>query len=878
MQRLALVFAAWATVAAGTSLTHADNPYFEIEAYSGQPFGVGYIRTDYREKWQRYQAYDVTYELTDDEKRTHYPAYGRHSVPGAAMDGQIAGTSAYFLFRGDQPMTITFDDGISPIRQTITPKTDSRNHAVLLGRWAQQYFSSARAAAQSRHHLPVVENYTVGMLVRRLKLEQPTNGYSWDGGESWGQFAGYFLGTEELRLALQQKRLLGSKEDDEPLDTPLPVAASPPPIEIPDVGDIELSEPLAAHVPAECFYVRFRSYADSRWFRQLLNTWGGEVRETSKDRSLDYGVQARMERQLALRETDLAKLLGEHVIGEMAFIGTDMFVREGASLGVLFQAKQGTLLSAAIAAQRAQSLAEGKGVSEQTIEIAGHRVSFLSTPDNRVRSYYAVDGDFHLVTTSSTLVRRFFEAGQGNEALADLKEFRWARSKQPADANNAVLMYLSDPFIRLIVSPAYRVEMTRRMRADADLELLELARLAAKGEEAVDGSIDELIAGGFLPPGFQKRADGSRVVLEKGVATDSMRGARRSFVPVFDVVIDQVTRSEAEAYQAFARFYRGLYERMDPAVAWVRQRDDGGGTKRIVVDFAVTPFTRQNLGGLAAMLAPATSDRLGSVDGAMLSIEALTNSRIFAGLLDHDASFSIKGGQIITPDWVMTSRPIYVGERGHFIRSFLENHTESRRVLGDGYFEFKSRAYFPPLFSGWQQDQWLVIGGDLATVRQVVPALEISPAERLAQVRLHIGDLGRSKLAPICRAGLYLHDRGASQSNARLLDTLRQQLHVADDEGLAAFENVLAARPVCPLGGTYSKPGFIGNERTVAGKRWSSSAWGQRAPQTLGEIHSIPEEYEPQLLDWFRGLDAEIRFEDRTFWTHVELHVAADPK
>jgi hypothetical protein len=172
-----------------------------------------------------------------------------------------------------------------------------------------------------------------------------------------------------------------------------------------------------------------------------------------------------------------------------------------------------------------------------------------------------------------------------------------------------------------------------------------------------------------------------------------------------------------------------------------------------------------------------------------------------------------------------------------------------------------------------------VIGGGLETVRQVVPSLTLIDAERPAQVCVHIGDLGRSELAPICRAGLYLHDRGASQSNARLLDSFRQQLHVRDDDALAAVEQVLAAKPVCPLGGTYSKPLHIGGQPAAgAGKCWSSSAWGQSTPQTLGGLNSIPEDYRSALLDWFRGLEIEIWFEERTVWTHFELNVTQTAK
>ena len=181
----------------------------------------------------------------------------------------------------------------------------------------------------------------------------------------------------------------------------------------------------------------------------------------------------------------------------MAFIGTDTFFREGASVGVLFQARNSTVLAAAIGSQRQESLKADKTASEKTVEIGGRKVSLLATPDNGVRSFYAVDGDFHLVTTSQTIVRRFFEAGKGTDALADLKEFRYARSLLPLSRKDTLFVYLSDPWFRLLVSPQYRVEMTRRMQSEVEIELIHLARLAAQSEKQPALKIDDLVKGGF---------------------------------------------------------------------------------------------------------------------------------------------------------------------------------------------------------------------------------------------------------------------------------------------------------------------------------------------------------------------------------------------
>ena len=65
-------------------------------------------------------------------------------------------------------------------------------------------------------------------------------------------------------------------------------------------------------------------------------------------------------------------------------------------------------------------MAAHKDAKEETVRIAGHDVSYISSPDGELRSYYAVDGDFHLVATSRRLVERFYEAGAGKGSLACL--------------------------------------------------------------------------------------------------------------------------------------------------------------------------------------------------------------------------------------------------------------------------------------------------------------------------------------------------------------------------------------------------------------------------------------------------------------------------
>ncbi len=188
-------------------------------------------------------------------------------------------------------------------------------------------------------------------------------------------------------------------------------------------------EPLAAHVPVECFYVRFGSFSNFLWMRHRLEEWGGELRDIVSERGLNYNLNQRMERQLGLRQSKLAELFGESVIADVAMIGTDTFLREGAAIGVMFQARNSPALMADFTQQRATAVKETKGAKLETTTIAGRPVSFISTPDNALRSYFASDGDFHLITTSRTIAEWFLQTGAGqHESLGASEDFRRAHA------------------------------------------------------------------------------------------------------------------------------------------------------------------------------------------------------------------------------------------------------------------------------------------------------------------------------------------------------------------------------------------------------------------------------------------------------------------
>ncbi len=177
---------------------------------------------------------------------------------------------------------------------------------------------------------------------------------------------------------------------------PVPVIGKPPRVSL---------EPLAFRVPEDCFYVRCGSLANYAWLRQFVTGWGGTLQEIVSLPTLDHPVRERIERQLAVSLQRSQELELDGVISDMAVIGHDFFFRDGAALGVVFQARNGRRVTSILQEQRRVTLQQNPAVADTTLNIEGFAVSLIESPDHSVRSFYVHDGQFHLVTNCERIAQ-----------------------------------------------------------------------------------------------------------------------------------------------------------------------------------------------------------------------------------------------------------------------------------------------------------------------------------------------------------------------------------------------------------------------------------------------------------------------------------------
>jgi hypothetical protein len=870
---LGLAFALGGLASAALAQVHA-----EIDAVAGQPLGVGRVVVEMPKQSLPDPLGVDGLGLADKDGRLLYPAMRAPRIgnllkeilgadspltSGGPVRQEVGGVlrgfladrppkvTIYFLFRGDDPLALTLQARQSyPF--SVVPRHDAALHRRWLEAWWQEYAARRRPLQKKPDYPPLVENYLATTLARRLNLPLPEDKQTPSAYAQLEHEAAVMLQTESIRLALEQDRILGMTNLALPADQPLPAAVEPPPLELPEPDAKVPVEPIALHVPAECFFVRFGSFDNFLWMQDTMATWDGDLQNLVSQRGLDYGRDEHMQDRLILQQTQLSRLLGPTVISDVAIIGSDLFFREGAAYGFLFVARNSMVLGADFAAQRRQRLAKG-GVTEQTLKLAGQDVSLIAAPDGSVRSYYAVSGDYHFITSSKWLVQRFLEVAHGPGSLGASKEFRHARTIMPLARNDAIFVYFSDAFFRNIMAPRYRVETMRRLEAVADIELVQLAKLASATEARPGATIEQLIAGGLLPADFGVRPDGSLAVLKHGEVYDQLRGHRGLLTPVPDVPVDRVTAAEAASYGKFAEFYRQQWGRLDPAMIAVQRQALPDNRERVVLDAQMTPFDRRHFAFFSQWAGPADKTRLATVPGDIAALDlVLRDQRLFGGLLDVGMPREIVGG-------LRNMLIGYVGSYGDLGLLRLLDITIPAGADAAGYASNRLGLWRR------QFDRFTVYSFQQDVLATVTPQLRFEAAQRLAQARLHVGDVAQARVTPALNSLGYARTRETALGNIRLMHALDQQLHVPPEHCREAAEFLLAAKLRCPLGGQYVL------RKTPGGpSRWTSTML-EKYSGGDGLIPQAPPGYLAPPLNWFRGLDADATMTENALSAHAEV-------
>ncbi len=322
-------------------------------------------------------------------------------------------------------------------------------------------------------------------------------------------------------------------------------------------GKTPAAEPLAKLVPHDNYYVTFNSIRKFIEFGELSEQWGSPLTSAYEQSSRDYDLKGRYEKQLCLRSTTLGKTLGPALIRGLAVTGSDLYLREGSDVSVIFHVRQRDLFLASVEPFLQEARTQfGKDLLQEKNEYNKVVIESYVSPLREVSLNRASAGDFVIYSNSPIAIRRILDTQAGKRtALADVLDFQYMRTIFRADEKGEDgFVFLSDAFIRQQVGPASKIKEKRRLEALASLYLISHGALFSAWDtgKLPDDLLSLLSKSQFkadqivMPEGKSIRWDG-----EQRLAVSDAYNTIQFLTPLLELPIDRITEAERTEYGRF---------------------------------------------------------------------------------------------------------------------------------------------------------------------------------------------------------------------------------------------------------------------------------------------------------------------------------------
>ncbi len=780
-----------------------------------------------------------------------------------------------FLFVGSQPLQVQVRGAVEfSFELPVQPRQpDDVAVVARTQQWYEAFTSAAKHDINAGDYPPVFQTFLAETMARRLQV-QPIDLRTEKERRATDPLAKplstleLLSNTESLRDAIFRETLRSPPRIVGETNVPIPQPPQWLPVDVADTPDTLPIETIAHSVPPECFYLRFGKFSNYLWFKELSAGKGAGLAQMVSVRGSDSNANAKIEKMLNTKTTLIARLFGDAIIRDMAIIGTDLYMQDGASMGVLFEASNIGQLKSSMDSERAQAakLMESQGVQLDTLEVAGRQVTLLSNRDHSIRSFRAVDGDYLFLTTSQTLVERFYAIRDGEASLAKTREFRYARLLMPLQNEYELFGYFSSKFLQNLVSPQYNIELRRRYATKAKLASVEMATLMAEAEGIPHSDIESLIQANLLPAWFNDSPDGSKIVRQGDLWLDSRRGGLGALLPILDVPLLDCAPGEASKYIQDAAFYTSQWRSTEPMLVGVRRFESelGKQVDRIAIEAYVTPFNSEKLGAFGKYLAPPVEAIIATPPDDIVSVQAhmagqnllgahAPDNVLFAGLKDAPPPPMLTEDPKLLEVWrAVRNTPFYLGAWP--LPGYLD-----QLPLGLGGSRPDVYGFSRALIGmwRWQGNGFSVISFDRGILENAISYLQPTTAPDPAQVRCQVKDLENSQLAPWVNDFWYRRSFAACRGNLRLLDAMQQQFHLSPDESLVKSQRLLDTMLVCPLGGSYE---LDNNQFWTCTELRNTQQFSTSAGIMQVNLDSLiaPPDFKAEWLGWLRGLQAHV--------------------
>ena len=841
------------------------------EAHAGRPYGVG--KVTYRLlPGEELISRTGAVLLTEANQRVSFPVILQTPLKRFLANfirmrdnGGAELKTFWFLFTGDDPLTLSIHGSAVETINVGVEFDKPAQYERFVKNWWQGFRATSEKSDSNGDYPLLVETYLSALVGKRLNLDvgaAPNRSK-----DSWTRIFELLFDVESLRIDGIRTAMAGQVDEElATLEVPPPIAWTP--VEVADLPADVPVESIVQCVPKECFYLRFGTWQNQIWLQRLTEEFGGDLGRMIQLRGYKARIQSKFLSQLAIESTEFDRLFGGTLIKDVGVVGMDTYFDNGAAIGIVLQASNSKTLARSLKGKRAAfaKAHADEGAKITTVTLDGQEVEKLGTPDNRYRSFYAASGNFHLLTTSETLARRFLEAARGVGSLGKTSEFKFARYNFPLDREDTLFVYLPTTFFQQLLQPNFQIELKRRNQVVTDMVLLEMAELTAASESYVFSNADDLIRGGYLPEGFGAHPDGSQFSRQGDQWQCGLRGRRGFFLPIADMDVKNVTLAESRWFAERADFVASNIKSLDPMVVALKRYDRKDEIERVAFDARILPFGEDQYQFVFSRMGDPLVQHVAATPNDIVRFEAsirggrktgFESHHVFGAVQDYlDPQIDLRPKSFVALLDTVRETPGYFGAWPSL--NFIDWMPQlGARPDAFGY-------TYSRLLRLWrlQWNDFSVFSFDQRRLEDLKGHLKLEPSTRPAQLRLKVGDLAKSKIKVWANTLNYRRSWQASVANVRLLNMLHQQFAIPIERATGVAQGILDVDLVCSLGGKYEV------QTLPSGRKiWASDAWPNFADPIL------PEDYVAPLLTWFRGLELEVVKEDTQFIVHGILDI-----
>ena len=254
------------------------------------------------------------------------------------------------MFRGDEPLDLV---AYTPTSQSIsiTPKDDPKKFDNLVGEWWNATTDHYSQVFRQSAYPIVVENYLTATWARRLNREMPEpKRYLFQRFGIGAPWMSQLMANEAYQTQVERDLLTETARSNDSDLLPLPAAASslalPPSPLPPPQSTLPVNPPsLSPHT--------FRKNASTCGSAILRTTSGTAISCVTGRATSAIWLSSKASITTSANDSNskspsanrkLARVMGPTVVNDVAFIGFDAYLRDGAAMGILFQANNTAML------------------------------------------------------------------------------------------------------------------------------------------------------------------------------------------------------------------------------------------------------------------------------------------------------------------------------------------------------------------------------------------------------------------------------------------------------------------------------------------------------------------------------------------------------